>query len=84
MSSEGLIYTLLVGAVAGWLAGQIVRGGGLGLVGNIIVGVIGAFLGSWLMGVLGASFDGSVIGQVLTSAVGGAVLLYVISLIKKV
>jgi uncharacterized membrane protein YeaQ/YmgE (transglycosylase-associated protein family) len=52
MSAHSLIVILIVGLVAGWLAGKIVRGGGFGLIGDIIVGVIGAFIGRWLFGVL--------------------------------
>ena len=53
MTLTGLIIFLVIGAVAGWIAGQIMRGGGFGLVGNIVVGVIGALIGGWLFGLLG-------------------------------
>lgn len=83
MNADNLIYVLVLGAVAGWLAGQIMRGGGLGLIGNIIVGVIGAFLGSWLFGVLNISAGSGLLGQLITSTVGAAVLLFLSSLIRR-
>lgn len=83
MNANNLIYVLVLGAVAGWLAGQIMRGGGLGLIGNIIVGVIGAFLGSWLFGVLNISAGSGLLGQLITSTVGAAVLLFLSSLIRR-
>jgi uncharacterized membrane protein YeaQ/YmgE (transglycosylase-associated protein family) len=58
MSMESLLTILLIGAIAGWLAGLIVKGYGFGLLGNIIVGIIGAFVGSWLLGKLGVSLGG--------------------------
>ena len=75
------IYFILIGAVSGWLAGQIWKGGGFGLFGNIIVGVIGGFLGGWLAGMLGISWGG-LLGQILISVAGAWVLLFLISLIK--
>src|SRR5215469_18765925 len=58
MTLTGLIIFLVIGAVAGWIAGQIMRGGGFGLVGNIVVGVIGALIGGWLFGLLGIAVGG--------------------------
>lgn len=81
---ENLIITLIVGAVAGWLAGLIIKGGGFGLIGNIIVGVIGAFLGNYLFDVLNISIGGeAIIGDLVTAVAGAVVLLFVIGLIKK-
>ena len=77
-----LIYFLLIGAVAGWLAGNIMKGGGFGLLGNIVVGVIGAVLGGFLFNLLGLS-AGGLIGSLVTAVVGAVVLLYVVSLVKK-
>ena len=82
MSATSLIWLLLIGAAAGWLAGQIMKGRGFGLVGNIIVGIIGAWLGGWLFGVVGLSAYGT-IGMLITAVVGAVVLLYVVGLIKK-
>lgn len=78
-----LLYTILIGAVAGWLAGFFVKGVGFGIIGNIIIGVLGSFVGSWLLGVLDVSFGKTTGGQILTSAVGAVVLLFVIGLVRK-
>lgn len=71
----GILWTLIIGAVAGWLGAEIFKGGSLGLIGNIIVGIIGGAIGYWL---LGATFGTSVIGQILTGAVGSIILLAII------
>ncbi len=78
----GLISFLVVGLVAGWLAGQIMKGKGFGLVGNIIVGVIGAVLGGLLFGLLGLSASGT-IGSLVTATVGAVVLLAAVARLKK-
>lgn len=80
---DPLLYTLLIGALAGWLAGFIVKGGGLGIIGNIVVGILGAYIGSWLLGALGVSFGKTMLGQILSAAVGGAALLFIIGLVRK-
>jgi len=83
MDIENLIVTLVVGGAAGWIAGLVIKGGGLGLIGNIVVGVFGAIVGNYLFGLLDIRV-GSGIGADLVSAVAGAiVLLLVIGLIKK-
>lgn len=82
MDLTSLIVFLIIGAVAGWLAGVVMKGGGFGLLGDIVVGIIGAFIGGWLFGVLGI-FAGGFVGAVITAFVGACVLLFVIRLIKK-
>lgn len=77
-----LFYALLIGALAGWLAGVLTKGQGFGLLGNIIVGVLGALLGSQLFGWLGISAGGT-LGKLIMSVIGALVLLYLISLIRK-
>lgn len=77
-----LIYFLIVGLVAGWLAGQIMKGKGFGLLGNLIVGCIGAILGGYLFGLLGLSAYG-LVGSLVTALAGALVLLWIIRLIKK-
>jgi uncharacterized membrane protein YeaQ/YmgE (transglycosylase-associated protein family) len=79
---SGLIYFLLIGLVAGWLAGQIMKGGGFGLAGNLVVGVIGAVIGGWLFGILGLSAHGTV-GSIVTATAGAVVLLFVVGQLKK-
>jgi uncharacterized membrane protein YeaQ/YmgE (transglycosylase-associated protein family) len=82
MTLRGLIIFLLIGAVAGWLAGQIMRGGGFGLVGDIVVGIIGALIGGWLFGALGFHAVG-LIGSIIAATVGAIILLAVLRLIKR-
>lgn len=76
------LWFLIIGAVAGWLAGQIMKGAGFGLLVNIIVGCVGAVLGGWLFGVLGFSSTG-IIGSLITALVGAVVLLFIVGLINK-
>ena len=86
METQSLIIFLVIGAVAGWLAGLLMRGGGFGLLGNIVVGVIGAVFGGWLFGVLGISLGGLVdglVGSLITAVAGAVVLLFIVGLIKK-
>ncbi|HLK30802.1 MAG TPA: GlsB/YeaQ/YmgE family stress response membrane protein [Puia sp.] len=76
------LWFILLGAVAGWLAGQLTKGGGFGLIGNIIVGILGAVIGGWIAGALGI-FSGSLLGSLLIATGGAIVLLFIVSLIKK-
>jgi uncharacterized membrane protein YeaQ/YmgE (transglycosylase-associated protein family) len=82
MDIMGLLIFLVIGAVAGWLAGTIMKGGGFGLLGNILVGIVGAILGGFLFGLLGLVAYG-LIGSIVTATVGAVVLLYLVRLIKK-
>jgi uncharacterized membrane protein YeaQ/YmgE (transglycosylase-associated protein family) len=79
----GLITLLIVGAIAGWLAGKIVRGYGFGLVGNIVIGIIGAFIGAWLLSKLGVLIGTGVIAWIINATIGAVVLLFLIGLIKR-
>lgn len=83
MNLEQTIVFLVIGGVAGWLAGLILKGGGFGVVGNIIVGILGALLGGWLFKMLKLSIGGEWVGPIVTATVGAVVLLFVIGLIKK-
>ena len=76
------LYFIIIGAVAGWLAGLIMRGGGFGLIGNIVVGILGAIVGGWLAGVLGLNPSTGLAGTLLVATGGAVVLLFVINLIK--
>jgi len=82
MEANSLIFTLIIGAVAGWLAGKIMKGKGFGVIGNIVVGVIGAVLGGFLFGLLGVS-AGGMVGSLVTATIGAIVLLWIVSLVKK-
>ena len=84
MGLTSLIWFLIIGLIAGWLAGKVMRGGGYGLIGDIIVGVIGAFIGGWLFGLLGVSAGGGLIGSIITAFVGAVILLLLLRLIKRV
>ena len=76
-----LVWFLAIGALAGWLAGQVMKGKGFGLIGNIVVGIVGAVLGGYLFGWLG--LGGGLIGSLVTAVLGAIVLLFVVGLIKK-
>jgi uncharacterized membrane protein YeaQ/YmgE (transglycosylase-associated protein family) len=82
MDFSNLVIFLLIGVIAGWLAGKIMKGGGFGLLGNMVLGVIGAFIGGYLFGLFGIA-AGGFIGSLVTATVGAIVLLYIVKLIKK-
>jgi uncharacterized membrane protein YeaQ/YmgE (transglycosylase-associated protein family) len=77
-----IFWFLIIGLVAGFLAAKLIRGGGFGLVANLLVGVIGAILGGWLFGELGISVGGH-FGSLITAFVGAVILLILVALIKK-
>jgi uncharacterized membrane protein YeaQ/YmgE (transglycosylase-associated protein family) len=83
MTIEALLIIVIVGAIAGWLASKVVRGMGFGLVGNAIVGIIGAFLGTWLFGALGLSFFAPIVNAIITATIGAIILLLVIRVLKR-
>jgi len=80
---HGLIAWLVIGAIAGWLAGVVVKGGGFGLIVDIIVGIVGAFIGGWLAGILKISVGGGWIASIITALIGAIILLFVLRLIKR-
>jgi len=82
MGLMSLLIFLALGAVAGWLAGLIMKGGGFGLVVNIIVGIVGAIIGGWVFSFVGIATE-SVIGSIITAVVGAIILLFIVGLIKK-
>lgn len=84
MQGSGILVLLLVGLVAGWLAGQIVRGRGFGLIGDLVVGVIGAFIGSWIFGALGIFVGMGLIGAVISATIGAVILVAIIRLVRRV
>ena len=84
MSAEAILIILIVGAVAGWLAGVIVRGMGFGLIGNIVVGIVGALIAGWLFPKLGISIGGSsLIRNIVHATLGAVILLVVVGLIRR-
>ncbi|GAB1477633.1 GlsB/YeaQ/YmgE family stress response membrane protein [Paracoccaceae bacterium] len=84
MGIESLVILLLVGAVAGWLAGQIVSGYGFGLIGNIVVGIVGAFVAAFLLPRLGFGFGGGILASILHATIGAVILLGLIRIVKRV
>ncbi len=78
-----LIWFIIIGIVAGFLAGKVMKGSGFGLLINLLIGVGGAILGGWLFGKLGLSFGGGLIGSLVTAFLGAVLLLFIISLFKK-
>ncbi len=79
----GIIAWLVIGAIAGWLAGQVVKGGGFGLVVDIIVGIVGAVIGGFLAGALGISTGGGIIASIIVAFIGAVILLFILRLIKR-
>jgi uncharacterized membrane protein YeaQ/YmgE (transglycosylase-associated protein family) len=82
MSSESLIVILAVGLIAGWLAGQIVRGTGYGVINDLIIGVVGAFIGGWLLPRLGVHLGEGIIADIINATVGALLLLLVLRLVR--
>jgi uncharacterized membrane protein YeaQ/YmgE (transglycosylase-associated protein family) len=78
----GLLYSLLVGAIAGWLAGKLMKGGGFGLLFNIILGIAGGLVAGWLFEKLGINFMDGIIGDVLKGAIGASIVLFVANFLK--
>jgi uncharacterized membrane protein YeaQ/YmgE (transglycosylase-associated protein family) len=83
MTIEALIIWLVIGAIAGWLAGLIMKGYGFGLFGNIVVGIIGAFIAGWLLPRIGFVLVGGIVAEIINAVIGAVILLLVIGLFKK-
>ncbi|HEX6552360.1 MAG TPA: GlsB/YeaQ/YmgE family stress response membrane protein [Ktedonobacteraceae bacterium] len=75
LTLEGLIWWIIVGLIAGFLASVVMRGGGYGIVGDIIAGIIGAFIGGWLFGVLGINVGGGLLGSIIVAFIGACILI---------
>lgn len=81
---ESIVVFLIVGAIAGWLAGLIVKGRGFGLVGNIVVGILGAVLAGWLLPLAGLGLGlGGILGSIVYALIGAVILLFVIGLVRR-
>jgi uncharacterized membrane protein YeaQ/YmgE (transglycosylase-associated protein family) len=83
MDVQSIIVWLIVGAIAGWLAGMVVKGGGYGLVGDIIVGIIGALIAGWLLPQLGIMIGGGIIAAIINAFIGAVILLLILRLVKR-
>lgn len=77
------VWFIIIGLVAGWLAGVIMKGGGFGVVGDIVVGIVGALIGGWLFGRLGASAGGGLLGAIIVATIGAIILIFLLRLIKR-
>jgi uncharacterized membrane protein YeaQ/YmgE (transglycosylase-associated protein family) len=80
----GIIIWLIVGAIAGWLAGMVVKGGGFGLIGDIVVGIVGAVIAGWLLPQLGIVIGSGIIAAIIDAFIGAVILLVIIKLVKRV
>jgi uncharacterized membrane protein YeaQ/YmgE (transglycosylase-associated protein family) len=82
ISNEGLLVILFVGLVAGWLAGKVVRGSGFGIIGDIVIGIAGAFVASFLFPKLGIRIGTGLVSEIVYSAIGAIILLLVVRLVR--
>src|ERR1043165_507369 len=80
---DSIIIMIVVGAIAGWLAGQIMRGFGFGLIWNIVIGIVGAFIGVWLMTTLRIMPFAGFLGSIINATIGAVVLLLIVGLIRR-
>ena len=83
MDAQSLIIWLIVGGVAGWLAGMVVKGGGYGLIGDIIVGIVGAVIAGWLLPRLGIVIGGGIVAAIINAFIGAVILLIILRLVKR-
>ena len=83
MEAQSIIVWLIVGAVAGWLAGMVVKGGGFGLIGDIVVGIIGAVIAGWLLPYLGINIGRGIVAAIIDAFIGAVILLVILRLIKR-
>ncbi len=83
MDPVALLIWLAIGAVAGWLAGTIMKGGGFGLVGDIVVGIVGAAIAGWLLPRLGIAIGGGIVGAIINAVIGACILLFVLRLVAR-
>jgi uncharacterized membrane protein YeaQ/YmgE (transglycosylase-associated protein family) len=82
MSSESLIIIIVVGVVAGWLAGQVMNGTGFGIFGDFIVGIIGAFVGSWLLPQLHVHLGSGILSAIINATIGAIVVLFILGILR--
>jgi uncharacterized membrane protein YeaQ/YmgE (transglycosylase-associated protein family) len=80
---ESFIIWIIVGAIAGWLAGMVVKGGGFGLIGDIVVGIVGALIAGWLLPQLGIVIGSGIVAAIIDAFIGAVILLVIIRLIKR-
>ena len=83
MDAQSIIIWLIVGAIAGWLAGMVVKGGGYGLIGDIVVGIIGAIIAGWLLPRIGIIIGGGFVAAVINAFIGAVILLIILRLLRR-
>ena len=83
MAGHGIIFWLIIGAVAGWLAGVLMKGGGFGLIGDIIVGIVGAVVGGWLAGMIGLHIGSGLLSSLITATAGAVLLIFILRMFKR-
>jgi uncharacterized membrane protein YeaQ/YmgE (transglycosylase-associated protein family) len=82
ISGEGLLIILLVGLIAGWLAGEIVAGGGFGIIADTAIGIVGALIGTWLLPQLGIHIGGGLVSAIIVATIGAVILLLLVGLLR--
>jgi uncharacterized membrane protein YeaQ/YmgE (transglycosylase-associated protein family) len=83
MGAQALIIWLIVGAIAGWLAGMVVKGGGYGLIGDIVVGIVGGLIAGWLLPQIGIVLGGGIIAAIINAFIGAVILLIILRLVTR-
>ncbi len=83
MSGESLLVIIVVGIVAGWLAGQIMQGTGFGLMADLCIGIVGAFIGDWLLPRLGIPLGHGIVGAIISATIGAIILLFILGLFRR-
>jgi uncharacterized membrane protein YeaQ/YmgE (transglycosylase-associated protein family) len=82
-ATMGLIYWIVVGLIAGWLAGKVMKGGGYGVLVDIVLGILGGIVGGWLFGMFGIWPGGGIIGSIIVAFVGAVILVWITRLLKR-
>jgi uncharacterized membrane protein YeaQ/YmgE (transglycosylase-associated protein family) len=83
MGAHGIFAWIIIGTVAGWLAGKVVKGGGYGFIGDIIVGIIGAIIGGYLAGALGIAGGGGILASIAIATIGAIILVVILRMLKR-
>jgi uncharacterized membrane protein YeaQ/YmgE (transglycosylase-associated protein family) len=83
MGAHGILAWIVIGTIAGWLAGKVIKGGGYGFVGDIAVGIVGAIIGGLLTGALGISIGSGLIASIIIATIGAVVLVYALRMVKR-
>jgi uncharacterized membrane protein YeaQ/YmgE (transglycosylase-associated protein family) len=83
ISAESLLWWIVVGLIAGFLASVVMRGGGYGIIGDIIAGIVGSFIGGWLFGMLGISVGNGLVGSILVAFIGACILIAIVRAISR-